>query len=168
MVDSVSALHIHALDHRNAKVAAQIHAVMAQAYVQEAALLQVRDFPPLQRTAADVQASADFFLGARWERLDDSADAELLGVLSIGPDDEAAQLCINALTVAPHAQRQGIGRALMQAALLRGQGMDFAVSTAAANAPALALYRGLGFVIYRHGTMGPQALALVKLRRAAC
>jgi hypothetical protein len=45
--------------------------------------------------------------------------------------------------------------------------MAFAVSTAAGNTPALALYQALGFVPYRYGVVDPEALPLVKLRRAA-
>jgi ribosomal protein S18 acetylase RimI-like enzyme len=42
----------------------------------------------------------------------------------------------------------------------------FAVATTALNAPALRLYRSLGFVEYRYGTIGAEGLGLVKLRRA--
>ena len=102
----------------------------------------------------------EFHLGA-W-----SGDT-LQGVVSVGPDDEPDQLCIGMLVVHPSAQRQGIARALMQDALRRGAGMVYAVATGAANAPALALYRELGFVAYRHGSMGTAQLPLVKLRRDA-
>lgn len=154
-----SLVSIEALDHRNPSVAAAMHVVWSLAYAQEAALLGVRHFAPLQRTVQDLQASADFYLGAR------VAD-ELLGVLCIGPDDEPAQLCITALVVHPKAQRQGLGRLLVQDALRRGEGMAFAVATGAGNGPALALYRGLGFAAYRRGTMGPEGVDVVKLRRA--
>ncbi len=133
---------------------------MALAYAQEAGLLQIEDFPPLAKTVDDIRASEDFHLGA-W------AGEQLAGVISIGPDDEPAQLCITALVVLPDRQRAGLGRALLQEALARGQGMAFAVSTAAGNTPALALYQALGFVPYRYGVVGPKALPLVKLRRAA-
>ena len=49
----------------------------------------------------------------------------------------------------------------------RGESMAFCVSAAADNAAALALYRGLGFVAYREGTLGPDRLAMLKLRRDA-
>ncbi len=139
-------------------MADQVHAVMQPAYAQEAALLQMPDFPPLQTTAADLQRSIEFHLGA-------FAGPTLLGVVTVGPDDEPDQLCIGMLVVHPSAQRRGIARALMQDALQRGQGMVFTVATAEANAPALALYRELGFAAYRHGSMGAEQLALVKLRR---
>ena len=155
---------IRPLDHRQAAVAGQVHAVMQLAYAQEAALLQVQNelqhFAPLQTTVADLQRSIEFHLGA-------FAGDTLQGVVTVGPDDEPDQLCIGMLVVHPSAQRQGIARALMQDALQRGQGMVFTVATAAVNLPALALYRELGFVDYRRGSMGDERLALVKLRRCA-
>jgi len=158
---------IEVLNLRDAALAGQVHRVWTAAYRQEAELLrglqglqglQVEDFAPLQRSVADLQASTDFVLGAL-------ADGQVLGVLCLGPDDEAGQLCINALVVDPAAQRGGVGRALVQEALRRCAGFTLAVSTAAANAPALALYRGAGFEVYRRGCIGPQSLPLLKLRR---
>jgi ribosomal protein S18 acetylase RimI-like enzyme len=149
---------VQALTQKDLAVAAQIHALMMLAYAQEAALLKVKHFVPLERAVSEVQASSDFFLGAY-------VDAELLGVIGIGPDDEPHQLCINSLVVHPKAQRQGIGRLLVAAALHRGAGAVFAVATAGLNLPALALYREFGFVAYRQGEIGPERLALVKLRR---
>lgn len=150
---------ISTLSHADAAVAAQIHAVLRPAYAQEAALLNGGpDFPPLARTVADVQASADTHLGA-W------VGDELAGVLSVGDDDEPGQRCIGMLVVHPRHQRQGIARALMQAQLQREAMHAHAVSTGARNAPALALYTGLGFTVYRTGALG--GLPMVKLRRPA-
>lgn len=154
----VSAYTVLPLDHRDRAVAERIHAVLKLAYAQEAALLGVGQFEPLNTSIEDVQHSRDFHLGA-------VAGEELLGALSVGPDDEPDQLCIALLVVHPRAQRQGVGRALVTEALQRGAGMVFAVSTAAGNAPALALYRALGFVDHRRGTVGVEQLALIKLRR---
>lgn len=155
-----AAFTIAPLDHRNAAVAQQIHTVLVPAYAQEARLLQAGDFPPLRRCVADIQAEEGFYLGA--QRGD-----TLLGALALGPDDEPGQLLITTLVVHPDHQRQGVARALMADVLRRGAGAAFAVSTGADNAPALALYQGLGFTVYRHGSIGPDALALVKLRRPA-
>ena len=151
---------VQVLDHRDPTVAAAICSVLLPAYAQEAVLLGARHFAPLNKTAADVQASPDFHLGV-------VRTGQLLGVLSIGPDDEAQALCIGLLVVLPRAQRQGLGRRLVQEALQRGPGMVFAVSTGAKNTPALALYGQFGFVVYRDGTVGPEQLPLVKLRRPA-
>jgi ribosomal protein S18 acetylase RimI-like enzyme len=139
-------------------VAARLHALLMLAHAQEARLLRGEHFAPLDRTPEDVQAGHEYHLGA----FDGSA---LLGALSLGPDDEADQIQIATLVVHPAHQRRGIGTALIREALRRGEGMVFAVSTGAGNAPALALYRTLGFAVYRHGTIGPERLELVKLRR---
>ena len=160
MIRRAASFVIQPLEHRQRAVAGQIHAVMGLAYAQEAALLQVQHFAPLDTTVDDVMRSVEFHLGA-W------SGETLQGVVSVGPDDEPDQLCIGMLVVHPSAQRQGIARALMQDALRRGAGMVYTVATGAANAPALALYRELGFVAYRHGSIGTEQLALVKLRRAA-
>jgi ribosomal protein S18 acetylase RimI-like enzyme len=149
---------VHAVPHADLAVATHIHAVMMLAYAQEAALLQVKHFVPLDKTVADVQASGDFFLAAY------EAD-QLLGALSLGPDDEPDQLCINSLVVHPQAQRRGAARALLADCLRRTGPAVVAVATGALNAPALALYRQFGFVEYRRGEIGPERLSLVKLRR---
>ncbi len=154
-------LRITLLQHREPAVAVAVHHVLHLAYAQEAALLQVTQFAPLARTAADLQASSDFFLGAF---LGDT----LVGALSVGPDDEPGQICITTLVVHPAHQRQGVGRALTLSALQRGAGAVFVVVTASANTPALTLYRALGFVDYRYGQIadiGAPALPIVKLRR---
>jgi ribosomal protein S18 acetylase RimI-like enzyme len=151
---------IEVLPHKTLATAEQIHAVMMLAYAQESALLKVKHFVPLERAVSEVQASSDFFFGA-------FVGDELVGAIGIGPDDEPDQLCINSLVVHPKAQRQGIGRLLVAAALQRGAGAVFAVATAGLNVPALALYREFGFVEYRWGEIGPERVGLIKLRRAA-
>jgi hypothetical protein len=60
-----------------------------------------------------------------------------------------------------------VARALLQDALCRWPGQVWAVTAAAAHHRALALYRQAGFVPYRQGVMGPEALPMLKLRRAA-
>lgn len=152
-------LRIVPLDHRRPAVARQIHDVLVLAHAQEAAVLQVERFVALERSPEDVAASLEYFLGAL-------AGATLVGVVSLAPDDEPGQIEVAALVVHPAHQRRGVGRALMREALRRGQGAVLSVAVGARNAPALALYEGLGFVAYRRGTLGPEALPLVKLRRA--
>lgn len=159
-------LVIETLDHRDPAVARAIAAVTAPAQAQEAAWLGL---PPLPRDQvvrteaaqqATIQARHDVHIGA-------SEGAGLLGVIGIGPDEEPGQLCITTLVVHPQAQRRGIARALAHHALERGQGLVFVVSAAAGNRAALALYQGLGFVPYRHGTLQPQGIAMLRLRRPA-
>ena len=151
-------IRIEAVDHKDARVASQIHAVLMPAYAQEAALLRASDFPPLDRTAEDVQLEVGRYLAA--------VDADLIvGALRYEPDEEPGQMLIGSLVVLPTHQRQGIASALISE-LLRLQGQRvLAVSTGAGNAPAIGLYRRFGFKEYRFGTIGPEALPLVKLRR---
>ncbi|MDP1900618.1 MAG: GNAT family N-acetyltransferase [Rubrivivax sp.] len=151
---------IERLNHRDPVVARRIHLVLGLAHAQEAELLQVRHFTPLERSAADIQASTDDHLGAL-------RGDQLLGVVALGPDDEPGQLSVATLVVHPAHQRQGVARALLTHVLQAAPDTVFAVATGARNAPALALYRSLGFVEYRRGSIGPEALPLVKLRRAA-
>jgi ribosomal protein S18 acetylase RimI-like enzyme len=155
-------MKVEILSHRQPAVAAQIHTVLMLAYAQEAALLGVKNFPPLEQTASDIEASDEFFLGC-------FRDQELLGVISVRLDDEPGQINIASLVVHPAHQRRGVARALLTSALHRAAGAVFSVSTAAQNAPALALYQQFEFEAYRWGTLqgtaGDDALALVKLRR---
>ena len=153
-------VRIEPLNQKDRVVAAKIHAVLILAYAQEAQLLQVKHFAPLDRTPEDIRTSTEYFLGAL-------EGDQLLGALSFGPDDEPNQMSIGSLVVHPRHQRQGIGRSLLAAALRQGEGIVFSVSTGARNTPALNLYREFGFVVYRHGTIGPEALELVKLRASA-
>ncbi len=98
---------------------------------------------------------------------DAAGPAHLAGVLSLAPDDgDPDRLCIALLVVAPWAQRRGLGRALVLAALQHGQGRGFSVTAARANAVALALYGGLGFVPGRLGLLGAARLPVVQLLRA--
>lgn len=162
-MSDVPALSIAPLDHRDPAMAALIHAILMPAYAQEAALLGVTAFAPLQRTVDDLRADDDAYLGA-------FLGTRLVASLSIGPDtdageEDAGQWLISSLVVQPEFQRRGIARTLLGEALRAGAGRVFTVTTGLANAPALALYQGLGFVPYRLGTAGSEELALVKLRR---
>lgn len=154
-------LSVQPLQQHDPDVAREVQAVFALAQLQEAAQIGLApaDTPP-GRSVDEVMASADFHLGAR--------DGPcLVGVLTVGPDDEADQVAISALVVHPQHQRLGVGRALLREVLARGEGLVFCVTASAHNPAALALYASAGFVAYRHGALGPQALPMVKLRRPA-
>ena len=170
--DSEQAFEVTLLQHATPEVAAAIHHVWVPAYSQEAALLGVQHLPPLLQSVSDIQLSADLFYGA-WH------NDQLLGVISLGPDEDPQQLCINCLVVHPAHQRQGIARLLLQTLLHQAPAAVFVVSTAAANTPAMVLYGGFGFEVVRRGLVrlgadhtaaaatSGTSLALVKLRRAA-
>lgn len=151
-------IRIELLDHRNLSVACEIHGILASAHAQEVELFQATHALPPERTTDEIQSSNEYFLGAFRED-------ELLGSISVGPDDEPGQINIASLIVHPEHQRQGLAKSLLTEALRLGNGAAFSVVTGAANAPALALYREFGFVEYRRGTLGPELLVMVKLRR---
>ena len=149
---------IEPLEQREPDVANRIHAVQMAAYAQEAALLRVDHFPPLQRTVADIQSNEERFLGA-------FSRGELVGAVSILTDAASNQRRVASLVVAPMHQRQGVGRLLMAAALRECEGSVVSVSTGARNIPALALYEDLGFIEYERRTVGPEGIDIVMLRR---
>ncbi len=154
-------VRIELIDHRDFEVASRIHAILLRAHAQEAGLLQVANIAALELTVEDIQAGNECYLGA-------SREQALLGIISLEPDDEPDQILVASLVVHPEQQRRGIARSLMLKALEGGDHVAFAVATTALNTPALSLYRSLGFVEYRYGTIGPEKLGLVKLRRAPC
>ncbi|WP_418319962.1 GNAT family N-acetyltransferase [Piscinibacter sakaiensis] len=150
---------IEPIDHRNPSVAKQIHQILSLAHAQEADILSVVDHAPFNQHHETIQARDDYFLGAF--KLD-----QLIGSVSFLPDDEPDQFLVTSLVVHPLHQREGVARSLMVHMLALVGGYATAVAAGADNKPALSLYRDLGFVEYRSGTIGAGALALVKLRRA--
>ena len=146
------------LNHRQRAVAEGIHSVQMAAYAQEAKLLEARDFPPLERTIEDIQSSDELFLGV-------VEDSEIVGAISLSPDEEPGAMNITSLVVAPHRQHQGIGRLLLAAALEQSGHAVLTVSTGAKNARALALYEQFGFSEYRRRRLGSELLEVIKLRR---
>ena len=153
-------IHVVPIDHRNLQVAHQMHAILSLAYAQEAALMNVKRFAHHDETVEEIQVSDEFCLGAIYEET-------LVGFLTIGRDEEPDQISISTLVVHPAHQRQGVGNGLLHKAVPRSQGMTLSVSTGANNMPALSLYKKLGFHEYRFGTIGPESLALVKLKNRA-
>lgn len=154
-----SSFFIRRIDHRSRAVAQQLHDVRMSAYAQEAELLQAVHFPPLNSTVADIQGSSNEILSA-------AVGEVMAGAIAIHRE-EGSGVHITSLVVAPRFQRRGIGRALLAAALVAHDGQAFTVQTGARNAPALALYRELGFLEIRRWLAGPEPLELVELRRAA-
>ena len=140
-------VHIRGVDHRKPEFAAQIHVVQAAAYAGEARLVGIdsRDFPPAQRTLTDIQHANEEFTVA-------SIGDLIVGVISVEPPEIAAwcgqrlnTVHIASLVVLPTHQRNGIGRRLVETVIEDYPNEVITVSTASGNAPALALYRKLGF-----------------------
>ncbi len=155
-----AAFRIEPLDNRQIGIASELHRVLLLASAQESALLELSSAPPSQRSIEQIQAAGDYFIGAH-------DDQGLCGWLGLCADDEANQIHIASLVVEPRRQRQGIGRLLVIEALRRANGFVVSVTTPALNAPALALYKGLGFAEYRRGKLGAAELEVLKLRSAS-
>lgn len=156
---------VQRLDHTQADTARAIHALIEAAHQQESAWLGL---PPATATWGDwteVQRSGQLHLGMWSAAPAPAAPAQLIGVLAVAPDDEPGQLCVRVLAVQAAHQRQGVARALLHDALGRAPDQVWAVSAAAAHTRALALYQQAGFVPYRQGVLGPEALPMLKLRR---
>ena len=160
MNDSPSPCRIGALDHRDRATAERIHAIQLAAYSQEAELLEAASFPPLDTTVDDVERSDDRFLGAY-------LDGRLVGIAALEGDPASGSLLISSLVVLPAYQRKGVARSLLAAVGGTFPAHTLVVATGAKNAPALALYAGLGFVEVRRKIAGRDEIAVVELRRAA-
>jgi len=146
---------IRRIANQREQMASRIHAVQTAAYRQEASLLDIRDFPPLDRTVEDIMASSDSFFGA-------FDGEELLGVISLEQRNEN-EVSISSLTVAPPFQRLGVAKALVAYTAGWVKSQKLSVSTAAKNAPALALYEQLGFVECERTFVGEEQLEVIRL-----
>ncbi len=150
------ALQIGLLPVPDAALARRMQTLWEQARAQEGALLGLGP----DAVAVPLPAAAHH-LGA-------FGDGALLGLLGLDADDEhPGHIRVRTLVVARAAQRRGIARALLQEALRCGGGAGFTVLAAAGNAPALALYRGLGFAVWRQGGLGDAGVPVLLLRRPA-
>lgn len=139
----------------DAATAAAIQAVAQAAYALEAERIGCADFPPLRESVDDLRQSIDRFLIFQ-------QGGDIVGALSF--DATSAPVVITRLVVEPAHLRRGVATALFDALerLLPGAGIS--ASTAQANAPAVALYRRLGFVTDSlHGS--PEGIPLIRLSR---
>jgi ribosomal protein S18 acetylase RimI-like enzyme len=121
-------------------------------------LLHPSDLPLLDNVAEDVfddpivESSAQEFLNDPRHRLVVALDNNLVvgfvsAVIYVHPDKPAPELWINEIGVASSHQRQGIGKALMQAILeeAKKSGCTEAwVLTDRSNPPAMAMYKSSG------------------------
>jgi ribosomal protein S18 acetylase RimI-like enzyme len=124
-------------------------AVQRAGYAVEARLVGVEALPPQYDTADDLLGEALWIAEQR---------GGVVGLLGL---EGGRELVIARLVVAPASMRRGIGRALARHALALADGRTVRVGTAAANAPALALYASLGF--HRTGERTMAGLAYVEL-----
>jgi ribosomal protein S18 acetylase RimI-like enzyme len=138
-----------AADHDLAEALA---ALQRAAYRVEAVLVGSDEIPALRETGADLAGSGETFLGdPDW------------GFVAYVRDGGA--LDVHRLVVHPLHHRRGLATRLLDALDVAERGIDrTTVSTAAANAPALALYARRGFVRKRTWTT-PGGLKLLQLER---
>jgi ribosomal protein S18 acetylase RimI-like enzyme len=127
---------IELLDHNSESVAIQIYDVFQLSYKVEASLVGVEDFPPLRRSASDIQSSSSQFLGKR-------IGLNLAAVVEYAHSGK--YLSIDSLVVHPHYFRRGLASQILQSLLDKIQWQTACVETAAANNPALVLYQKFGF-----------------------
>jgi ribosomal protein S18 acetylase RimI-like enzyme len=120
--------------------------VQHAAYAIEAELIGFPGLPPAHETLAQLQGSGE-------ELWLCEEGGELLG--AVGLERSPDELLIARLFVAPSAFRRGVGTGLVRKALDAAGSRRVRVGTAIRNAPALALYEGLGFRRVRESTLAP-------------
>jgi len=124
------------LDHTNAEISNKIRAVFQASYPYEAELLQVTDFPPLNRTLEEFTQAKTQFYGI-WKQEDLAAAMEIR--------QSGKSTLIQSLVVHPNYFRLGLGGELVQFALDTFPSELYLVETGAANQPAIQLYEKYGF-----------------------
>ncbi|NUT93293.1 MAG: GNAT family N-acetyltransferase [Saccharothrix sp.] len=140
------------LDLADEATASAVHRVGLRSYAVEAELIGSDAIPALHETVADVRALPLRWLGAH-------VDGELAGFIAWAREGD--ELDVDRLCVDPSHFRRGLGRRLVSAVLAFG--LPVTVSTGAANAPAVALYEGSGFM--PAGTFQPEpGLVLARFR----
>jgi ribosomal protein S18 acetylase RimI-like enzyme len=117
--------------------------VQRAGYAVEATLIGVESLPPQHDTVDDLRAES------LW--VAEGEDGTICGLVGLENDDE---LSICRLVIRPDRMRRGVGRALVEHALALAAGRPVRVGTAAANTPALTLYRALGFEQDAHKIVG--------------
>ena len=120
------------LDNSNGEVANQIFTIFQSSYKIEAQLIGTLDFPPLLRSANDIENSKSYFYGY-------SENECLAAIIEIVHDGKYLE--INSLTVDPNYFRKGIANKLIIYVL---ESFDFSkatVETAVVNTPAINLYK---------------------------
>ena len=147
-------MDISRLDHTDSAESERIYQLLQSSYEVEASLMGVSSFAPLQRTEEEVRAAKSSFYGCVQQNLlVAAAEIEKAG-------EETAS--IGSFVVHPAFFNRGIGSQLLQYVLSACERGPMTVSTAAANAPALALYEKHGFRTCGRWT-APESIEMVTL-----
>ena len=131
------------LDNSNEEVATQIFTVFQNSYKVEAQLIGTLYFPPLLRSAKDIEDSKTQFYGF----IEDNC---LAGVIEVALSGK--HLKIDSLTVDPNYFRKGIATKLINYTLEAFNFSEAVVETAVVNLPAINLYKRHGFVEFKRWT----------------
>lgn len=127
---------IRKTDHSLLNTSELIYEVFQASYAVEASILNHDDFPPLQRTALQIQKSKNVFYGFFSER-------EMRAIMEL--ELYQNHIHIRSLCVLPNYFRQGIGRQLLQFVVDHFQTDLITVETGHANRPAVDFYLNFGF-----------------------
>lgn len=128
---------IQLLDHTASATAKAIWRVCQRSYQLEAEILEVEDFPPLQREVDDICTAKTRF----WGMMDQGI---LQGIIEL-EDHSQDHFHINSLCVDPDFHRKGIGRKLVNHLVRILPDCLLTVSTGRKNVPACRLYKKTGF-----------------------
>jgi len=134
---------IKKLDNSNETIANEIHTIFQNSYKIEAQLIGVANFPPLLRSAKDIENSKTLFYGF-------SENECLAAIIEI--DIENTYLAIDSLTVDPSFFRKGIADKLISHVIKISDFSEARVETAVVNFPAINLYKKHGFVEFKRWT----------------
>jgi len=134
---------IKILDNSDTQTSLLIFGVFQSSYRIEAELLSVESFPPLSRTATDIQNATTLFYGYY-------ENDGLAAVAEITLSDQCVE--IDSFTVSPSHFRKGIANKLLSYILKKYESLQAIVETAVANTPAINLYKKHGFVEFKRWT----------------
>jgi GNAT superfamily N-acetyltransferase len=125
------------LRHKEPMIAQAITALQRRSYRAEADLIGFADLPPLRESPAELMQSIERFFGIR-------TPSGLMALVAV--EDSPGQVLISRLCVSPDHTRRGFATRLVRHVLADADA-PVVVETAAANLPALSLYRQLGFSV---------------------
>lgn len=131
------------LNNCNEDVAKQIFNIFQSSYKIEAQLIGVQVFPPLLRSAKDIEHAKTFFYGF-------SENNCLAAIIEIDIEDKL--LKIDSLTVHPNYFRKGIANKLISYVFEKNDFSQAHVETAVVNIPAINLYEKHGFAEFKRWT----------------
>lgn len=152
------------IENCNPSVASKIHNVFQSSYKVEKEILGLERFPPLDRSIKDIMTSKTIFYGISHfpNKNEDKKRHKISGICELSREEN--KLTIDSLTVIPAIFRLGIATELLQFIIRYYNKEVIYVSTAAANTPAVNLYKKNGFIIDRFESTDC-GLMLVKMYR---